>query len=384
LRSLSPEFELPWFSDWEVAEITKWGMPGAYAHSFMDGWSPGYLGSVAYNHNGLMKMYETQSGRDTASGSASESGRGGAAGTRGGPPPGGTGRGVAASGEARSGGAGRSTVLQVAIAPVIQGAAGRGGSLPTGRGGTQEREWYRGIPVPQNAAATFSRRDNTNYMETGVLLSLQLTSMFPGIIVENFYVKTRNSIEEGKTMAPYGFVIPVGQDAPRGKVTGAGAAGLAVAHYGSNNMITFRYRLRNVPLKIAERSFTAEGVEFPAGSFVIAGAMTPEMQAAIVQTGLIAAALSAMPAVPMHDADVPRIAIYSQWSSTQDLGWYRLTFDKFGVPYDLIFKEQVKQGALHAKYDVILMAAQNISRSSAIRQGCAQKPHADARFQCIM
>ncbi len=55
-------WELPWFSDWELAQMTKWGMPGVYTHSFMDGWSPGYLGSIAYNHNGIMKMYETQSG----------------------------------------------------------------------------------------------------------------------------------------------------------------------------------------------------------------------------------------------------------------------------------------------------------------------------------
>ena len=48
--------------------MTKWGMPGVYTHAFMDGWSPGYLGSVAYNHNGMMRMYETQSGRESASG----------------------------------------------------------------------------------------------------------------------------------------------------------------------------------------------------------------------------------------------------------------------------------------------------------------------------
>ena len=30
------------------------------------------------------------------------------------------------------------------------------------------------------------------------------------------------------------------------------------------------YRLRNAPMKIADKSFTADGVEFPAGSFVIA------------------------------------------------------------------------------------------------------------------
>ena len=46
-------------SNFELAQMTKWGMPGVYTHAFMDGWSPGYLGSVAYNHNGMMRMYET-------------------------------------------------------------------------------------------------------------------------------------------------------------------------------------------------------------------------------------------------------------------------------------------------------------------------------------
>ncbi len=57
--------ELPFFSNFELEQMTKYGMPGVYTHAFMDGWSPGYLGSVAYNHNGMMRMYETQSGRRT-------------------------------------------------------------------------------------------------------------------------------------------------------------------------------------------------------------------------------------------------------------------------------------------------------------------------------
>src|SRR5687768_17482624 len=56
--------ELPFFSNFELAQMTKWGMPGVYTHAFMDGWSPGYLGLVAYNHNGMMRMYETQAGTD--------------------------------------------------------------------------------------------------------------------------------------------------------------------------------------------------------------------------------------------------------------------------------------------------------------------------------
>jgi hypothetical protein len=58
--------ELPLFANFELSQMTKWGMPGVYTHAFMDGWSPGYLGSLAYNHNGMMRMYETQSGTDTA------------------------------------------------------------------------------------------------------------------------------------------------------------------------------------------------------------------------------------------------------------------------------------------------------------------------------
>ncbi|MFI5233409.1 MAG: M14 family zinc carboxypeptidase, partial [Gemmatimonadales bacterium] len=211
--------ELPFFANWELSQMTKWGMPGVYTFAFMDGWSPGYLGSVAYNHNGMMRMYETQSGVEprpaaatpTASGSdstarnagratpADSGGRGGRGGGRGG----------------RAGGAGGPTVIadaggRAAGAP----GAGRGGRpvIPTGKGGGQPREWYRGIPIPPNAIANFTRRDNTNFMETGVLSGLQLTSMFPELVLENFYIMTRNSLTDGSTKAPYGYVFPVQRD----------------------------------------------------------------------------------------------------------------------------------------------------------------------------
>ena len=36
--------ELPWFSDFEMAQMIKYGMPGVWTHAFVDMWSPGYLG----------------------------------------------------------------------------------------------------------------------------------------------------------------------------------------------------------------------------------------------------------------------------------------------------------------------------------------------------
>ena len=78
------------------------------------------------------------------------------------------------------------------------------------------REWYR--PLPPYREVDWSMRNNTNYEETGVLTALQLTSAFPEIILENFYKKSRNSIESGKNDAPLRLRDsgrPAGYDARR-------------------------------------------------------------------------------------------------------------------------------------------------------------------------
>ncbi len=492
--------ELPWFANYEMAQMTKYGMPGVYTNAFMDGWSPGYLGSVAYNHNGMMKMYETQSGKDvdapaTVVASTTATALTPAAGTT--PPTvinrvdtltaarggaradsavaaGGRGGRAGGAGGAGAPAAGTPTAAAPAAGAPAAPFAGRGApAIPTGKGGAQDREWYRGIAYTQKDMDTFTRRSNTNYMETGVLSALQLTAMFPATVLENFYIKTRNSIEEGKTKAPYGFVIPVQRDmtkvaefvnilriqrieigqatAPfkvgtttypagsyvikrdqpygrlaknliekqqfpdarlttyddsgwsmgyafnidvaevadsailkvaannvdkvtlKGSTSGNAAAGIAVAHLGSNNMISLRYKLKNVPMQIAEKSFKVDSVTYPAGSFVITDmSQAAAVKAAVAEFGLTAATFAAVPTVPMHNADVPRVAIYSAWTNTQNLGWYRLTFDKFGVPYDLIFKEQVKAGKLRDKYDVILMAEQNLGKTATLAAPAAK------------
>lgn len=310
-------------------------------------------------------------------------------------------------------------------------------------------------------------------MQTGVLSSLQLTSMFPNVIIENFYIKTRNAIEEGKTKAPFGYVIPVQRDMTRpaelvnvlraqgieigtansdikigdttypagsyvikrdqpygrlaknllekqnfpddrlmtyddsgwtmgyafnvevkaiadkailtaattpvikavmkGTFKGTGTAGMAIAHFGSNNMIAFRYALKNVPMKVAEAKFTSDGIDFPAGSFIVAaGADMAAVKAAADKFGLTAASLSAAPTVATHDGDVPRVAIYSSWQNTQELGWYRFTFDKFGIPFDLIYNDRIAKGDLKKDYDVVIMAMQQVGRAQVMAPKAAR------------
>jgi hypothetical protein len=160
-----------------------------------------------------------------------------------------------------------------------------------------------------------------------------------------------------------------------GTIAGNGTAGLAVAHYGSNNMVALRYRLADLGMRVAEQPFTAEGIAFPPGSFLISG--TPEQLLAartvVDSLGLTGAALGTVPSVASHDGDAPRIAIYSQWNGTQELGWYRHAFDQFGIPFDLIYKERVTEGNLERDYDVIVMATQNINRENVLAEP-AERP----------
>ncbi|HUF46857.1 MAG TPA: hypothetical protein VMM93_03515, partial [Vicinamibacterales bacterium] len=359
------------------------------------------------------------------------------------------------------------------------------------RGGGQPREWYRGIPVPSDMPANFTRRNNTNYMQTAVLSALQLTSMFPNLIVENFYVKTRNSMTAGLDAAPHAYVIPVQRDMTKpaelvrilkvqgievGRLTAPATVGddtypagsfiikagqpywrlaknllekqdypdpalrtyddsgwsmghafnvevteiadrsildapvtlvqtvqlagtthdwvgtcdgpvhSVVLHYGSNHMVTLRYRTRHVPMRVTRESFTTAGHDVPAGSLVI-GRVIGSARSSTVEAldqqhadvtriarelGLDTARICGEPTVPTHDADVPRIAVYSNWSGTQELGWYRHAFDQFEIPYELIYKERVAAGHLERDFDVIVMAMQNVSRSQVMAPPAAQ------------
>jgi hypothetical protein len=123
-------------------------------------------------------------------------------------------------------------------------------------------------------------------------------------------------------------------------------------------MITLRYRLKDLKVQAAEKEFSGAGVTFPAGSFIVSGDGA-KIRSAVESLGLTAAALASAPNVPMHDLDMPRVAVFSTWGSTQDVGWVRYAFDKFEVPFDLIYKERVRQGNLKAAYDVIVVPNQS-------------------------
>jgi hypothetical protein len=135
-----------------VQEMTRLGMPGVFAFGTFDTWSPGYLMFIAATHNGISRLYET---------------------------------------------------------------FGNGGSAETlDRTLSAEqtsRTWYRqNPPLPR---VKWSLRNNNNYEQTGLLVSLSYFANNRRQFMQNFYEKSKRSILKSRTEGPAAYVLPA--DDPR-------------------------------------------------------------------------------------------------------------------------------------------------------------------------
>ena len=135
-----------------MSEMTKFGMPGAFAHGQFDTWSPGYLMFIAAMHNGTSRLYET------------------------------------------FGNGGADTVER------------------TLRPGEYARTWYRqNPPLPK---AMWSQRNNNNYTQTGLLTSLSYYAANNKLFLKNFYLKAKRSVLKAKTEGPAAYVFPADDPHP--------------------------------------------------------------------------------------------------------------------------------------------------------------------------
>jgi hypothetical protein len=129
-----------------VNEMTRMGMPGVYAFGTFDTWSPGYLMFIAATHNGISRLYETF-------------GNGGTADTQD--------RTLSANETART--------------------------------------WYK--QNPPLSRVRWSLRNNINYEQTGLLVSLNYVANNRVYFLRNFYEKSKRSILKAKTEGPAAYVF---------------------------------------------------------------------------------------------------------------------------------------------------------------------------------
>jgi hypothetical protein len=141
--------------------------------------------------------------------------------------------------------------------------------------------------------------------------------------------------------------------APKGTITGAGSTVL-VNHTGDNELVTFRFRLKDVKMQAAEAAFDAGGKHYAAGTFIIPNAPRAAVEKAVADLGLTAEAVEAAPGVKTHALTVPRIGYLHSWLRTQDEGWWRAALDHYGVPYTYIADTKARAGDLRKRFDLIL------------------------------
>ena len=138
-----------------VSEMTKFGMPGVFTHGTFDTWSPGYLMFIAATHNGISRLYET------------------------------------------FGNGGADTLVRT-LSP-----------------DEYNRTWYKqNPPLPR---AKWSQRNNNNYEETALLISLDFFNHNSKLFLKNFYLKAKRSVEKPKNEGPAAYVFPADDPRPGGQ-----------------------------------------------------------------------------------------------------------------------------------------------------------------------
>ncbi|MGE5206012.1 MAG: hypothetical protein ACM3PW_10380, partial [Chlamydiota bacterium] len=151
-------------------------------------------------------------------------------------------------------------------------------------------------------------------------------------------------------------LVPLSQPPhPEGKVVGNGPM-FVLKDTGEESFLAARYRLSRFQVEIAERPFTINGTEYPAGSWIFAAqeGLSPALHAVANELGLNFTSISAPPNVPHHAAPAPRIGLWVPWADTDSIGWIRYSLDQRKVPYAYLRDEDIRAGGLRDRVDVLL------------------------------
>jgi len=178
----------------EIEELTKRGMPGVWTHGFYDGWAPNYMFYVANGHNSIGRFYETFGGRGADTG--------------------------------------------MRTVPPAQ----------------TSRTWFR--PNPPLPRVNWSIRNNINMQESGILFAMNYTANNRKTFLENFYTKSKRSIDKAAKEGPAAWVIPA--DDPR-----------PVECADLVNLLKLQGIEINRSTQDTEVAAKAGKVKIPAGSYVI-------------------------------------------------------------------------------------------------------------------
>jgi hypothetical protein len=136
----------------EVEEMTKRGVPGVWTHGFYDGWAANYMKYVATGHNAIGRFYETYGGI---------------------------------------------------------GADTRDRTVPAA---STVRTWFR--PNPPLPKVKWSLRNNVNLQQSALMLAIEYFGRNGKDFLNNFYLKSRRSVEKARKEGPAAWILPAEEPRP--------------------------------------------------------------------------------------------------------------------------------------------------------------------------
>ena len=374
----------------DVIEMTKRGVPGVWTYNFYDGWTPNYAFFMAHMHNAVGRFYEVQSyGPDTMTVGGGQSREW----YRPNPTP----RNVA-WGPRNNVNIQQSALLfsldrtakdrefflenywlknkravakgtdgpvhgwvipatqrrKADAAQLVNDLKAQGvefhtatSAFKSGSVDVQAGDWiirgdqpYRTVTDIYMSIQRFAPQNPSPYDDTG--WTLQYTR---NVVVSEL----RDAASLTQAMKPV-----TGKAVAPGGITGSGNV-VVVEHTGDNNLVTFRYRLKDVKMAAAEEDFDAAGKRFRAGAIIIPSANASQLDPVLKELGLSAWAMASAPDVASHDLDIPRILYLHSWGRTQDEGWVRAALETYGVPFTYMAdKELATMTDIKSRFDVVI------------------------------
>ncbi len=396
----------------EIEEMTKRGVPGVWTHGFYDGWAPNYMFYVANGHNSIGRFYETYGGGGADTSDRTVGAQSNRDWFRPNPPlP-----------RVRWSIRNNINLQQSAILFAMNNVANNKDRFlnnfylkskrSVAKARTEGPAAYilpADDPRPTEAADLVNllkmqgcevhRADKEFEVKEGkfpagsyVVRMDQPYSRMADMLLDTQYYNVndpRPYDDTGWTLGPLRNVKTVRVkdekvlDAPMtlingpakivGKVEGSGKAGYVINHTAESALAQLRFRLKDVKIASAEDSFKIGERSFNAGSFIIKSEGNPSdldarLKKEAAELGVTASAVDKLPEVAQHPLSVPRIALVHTWTNTQNEGWYRIEFDRLGIPYDYISDHVIRNTAnLREKYDVIIWGPVGGTAQSLVR-----------------
>jgi Zinc carboxypeptidase len=124
---------------------------------------------------------------------------------------------------------------------------------------------------------------------------------------------------------------------------------------GQVSLLAARIALGPYQVDAAEAPFTAAGIEYPLGSWLV---QAPRVRVARVaeRLGLTFAAAAALPEVPRHVVHLPRLGLLHGWTDAEVSAWVRRALDAEHLPYSLLGDGDLRRGGLGQRFDVLVLA----------------------------